>query len=155
MIGLVCFKWWYQKFIDLIFCILLMIIVYLATWVSGKLWIVCYSIFSGVRSDVAQYCRSCHVCQIIGKPNQSIPVAPLHPIPAIAEPFEQVLIDCVGPLLRTKSGNQYILTIICAATRLPEVVQSLRKVTAPAISRALVKFFSVWVSKSCTVGSRV
>ncbi len=28
----------------------------------------------GVRSDVAQYCRSYHVCQIIGKPNQSIPV---------------------------------------------------------------------------------
>ncbi len=97
----------------------------------------------GVRSDVAQYCRSCHVCQIIGKPNQSIPVAPLHPIPAIGEPFEQILIDCVGPLPRTKSGNQYLLTIMCAATRFPEAVP-LRKVTAPAISRALVRFFTVF-----------
>ncbi len=28
---------------------------------------------------MAQYCRSCHVCQIISKPNQSIPVAPCIP----------------------------------------------------------------------------
>ncbi len=108
----------------------------------------------GVRSDVAQYCRSCHVCQIIGKPNQSIPVAPLHPIPAIGEPFEQILIDCVGPLPRTKSGNQYLLTIMCAATRFPEAVP-LRKVTAPAISRALVRFFTVFGLPRVIVGSRV
>ncbi len=97
----------------------------------------------GVRSDMAQYCRSCHVCQIISKPNQSIPVAPLHPIPAIGEPFEQVLFDCVGPLPRTKSGNQYLITIMCAATRFPEAVP-LRKVTVPAISRALFTFFTVF-----------
>uniref|UniRef100_A0A9J8CV35 Gypsy retrotransposon integrase-like protein 1 n=1 Tax=Cyprinus carpio carpio TaxID=630221 RepID=A0A9J8CV35_CYPCA len=97
----------------------------------------------GVRSDVAQYCRSCHVCQVVGKPNQSIPAAPLHPIPAIGEPFEHVLIDCVGPLPRTKSGNQYLLTIMCATTRFPEAVP-LRKITAPAISKALIKFFTVF-----------
>lgn len=61
----------------------------------------------GVRNDIAQYCRTCHVCQTVGKPNQKIPPAPLHPIPAVGEPFERILIDCVGPLPRTKSGNQY------------------------------------------------
>ena len=74
---------------------------------------------------------------------QSIPAAPLHPIPAIGEPFEHVLIDCVGPLPRTKSGNQYLLTIMCAATIFPEAVP-LHKVTAPAISKALIKFFTVF-----------
>lgn len=97
----------------------------------------------GVKNDVTQYCRTCHVCQMVGKPNQKIPPAPLHPIPAIGEPFERILIDCVGPLPRTKSGNQYLLTIMCTATRYPEAIP-LRKITASAVSKALIKFFTVF-----------
>ena len=52
----------------------------------------------GLKRDVAGYCKSCHVCQVSGKPNQAIPTAPLQPIPAIGDPFEHVIIDCVGPL---------------------------------------------------------
>ena len=40
------------------------------------------------------------------KPNETIPVAPLKPIPACREPFTEIIIDCVGPLPKTKSGNQ-------------------------------------------------
>ena len=36
----------------------------------------------GLKRDVVQFCKSCHVCQVIGKPNQTIPPAPLYPIPA-------------------------------------------------------------------------
>ncbi|XP_027128228.1 uncharacterized protein LOC109142602 [Larimichthys crocea] len=97
----------------------------------------------GVKNDVAQHCKTCHVCQIVGKPNQKIPPAPLHPIPAIGEPFEHILIDCVGPLPRTKSGNQYLLTIMCMATRYPEAIP-LRRITASAVSKALIKFFTVF-----------
>ena len=77
------------------------------------------------------------------KPNQKIPSAPLPPIPAIGEPFERILIDCVGPLPRTKSGNRYLLTIMCTATRFPEAIP-LRRITASAISKALIKFFTVF-----------
>ncbi len=63
-----------------------------------------------MKSDVAKFCKSCHVCQIAGKPNQVVPPAPLKPIPVLGEPFEQILIDCVGPLPKTKSGNSYLLT---------------------------------------------
>ena len=97
----------------------------------------------GVKSDVSEHCRTCHVCQTIGKPNQKIPPAPLHPIPAIGEPFERILIDCVGPLPRTKSGNQYLLTIMCTATWFPEGIP-LCRITASAISKALIKFFTVF-----------
>ncbi len=93
--------------------------------------------------DVAHYCRTCHTCQIVGKLNQSILPAPLTPIPAIGEPFEHVMVDCVGPLPKTKSGNQFLLTIMCVATRFPEAIP-LRKITAPVISKALVKFFSTF-----------
>ena len=95
----------------------------------------------GVRRDVAEFCRSCHPCQLAGKPNQIIPPAPLHPIPAVGQPFERVIIDCVGPLPRSKSGYQYLLTVMCTSTRYPEAIP-LRKITTKAIVRALLRFFS-------------
>ena len=96
----------------------------------------------GLKSSVAQFCKSCHVCQLVGKPNQVVPPAPLHPIPVIGEPFEHVIVDCVGPLPKTKSGNQFLLTIMCAATQFPEAVP-LRNITAKAV-KALTKFYSTF-----------
>ncbi len=80
-----------------------------------------------LKSDVTKYCRTCRTCQFSGKPNQVIPRAPLVPIPVMGEPFERVIIDCVGPLPKTRTGNQYLLTIMCAATRFPEAIP-LRKI---------------------------
>ena len=51
--------------------------------------------------DVSEFCKSCHVYQMVGKPNQVIPPAPLQPIPAFEEPFSRVLVDCVGRLPMT------------------------------------------------------
>ncbi len=65
------------------------------------------------------------------------------PIPVLGEPFERVIVDCVGPLPKTKGGNQYLLTMMCAATCFPEAIP-LRKITAPVIIKALVKFFSLF-----------
>ena len=97
----------------------------------------------GMKSDVAKFCQSCHTCQLVGKPNQVIPPAPLYPIPVIGEPFERVVVDCVGPLPKTASGNQYLLTIMCAATRFPEAIP-LRSITAKAVVKALHKFFAIF-----------
>lgn len=96
-----------------------------------------------LKGDIAKYCQSCHACQIAGKPNQVIPPAPLQPIPVMGEPFERILIDCVGPLPRTKSGHVFLLTFMCATTRYPESVP-LRFLKAPAIVKALVKFCSTF-----------
>ncbi|CAM4523472.1 unnamed protein product [Leuciscus chuanchicus] len=81
-------------------------------------------------------------CQIVGKPNQVVPPAPLHPIPAVGEPFEHVIVDCIGPLPRTKLGNQFLLTVMCVSTRFPEAVP-LRNITAPAVTKSLIKFFGL------------
>ena len=70
----------------------------------------------GLKADVSNYCRSCHTCPVVGKSNLVIPKAGLQPIPAIDEPFSRIIIDCVGPLPKTKSGNEYLLTIMCAST---------------------------------------
>ncbi|KAL2103146.1 hypothetical protein ACEWY4_000014 [Coilia grayii] len=86
-----------------------------------------YFFWPGIKKDVVHYCRTCHVCQITGKPNQVVPPAPLQPIPVASEPFENVILDCVGPLPRTKSGNQYLLTIMCSFSRFPEALFGLPK----------------------------
>ena len=95
-----------------------------------------------LRKDVVEFCRSCHTCQVVGKPNQTLPKAPLQHIPALEEPFSRVIIDCVGPLPKTKSGNQYLLTVMCASTRFPEATP-LRNISAKTIVKALIKFFTL------------
>ncbi|XP_071954190.1 uncharacterized protein [Antedon mediterranea] len=95
-----------------------------------------------LKKEVSRYCRLCHICQVVGKPNKKIPVAPLKPIPAFGEPFSKVMIDCVGPLPKTKSGNQYLLTIMCCSTRFPEAVP-LRNINAATVVKALIKFFTL------------
>ncbi len=93
----------------------------------------------GMKASVTQYCRSCHACQIAGKPNQVVPPAPLKPVPVMSEPFEKLVIDCVGPLPRTKSGHSYLLTLMCSATRFLEAIP-LRTLKTPAIVKAIIKF---------------
>ena len=95
----------------------------------------------GPKSDVSKYCKTCHTCQMVGKPNQTIPKAQLQPIPAFDEPFSRILIDCVGPLPRTKSGNEYLLTIMCTSTRFPEAIP-LRNIKTKSIVKALINFFT-------------
>lgn len=96
-----------------------------------------------MKRDIAQYIKSCHVCQLTGKPNQAVKPAPLHPIPVLHEPFEYLLIDCVGPLPVSKSGCKFLLTVMCQTTRYPAAFP-LRTITAKAVVKALSQFVSVF-----------
>ena len=94
-----------------------------------------------LHQDVVEFCKTCHTCQMVGKPQPSIKPAPMIPIPAFDEPFTRVLVDCVGPLPRTKTGHQYLLTIMDLSTRFPEAIP-LRKITAKVVVEALMQFFT-------------
>ena len=94
-----------------------------------------------IKTDVKRYCKTCTVCQMAGKPNQKPPKAPLKPIPAFNEPFSHLILDCVGPLPRTKSGKQYLLTIMCSSTRFPEAIP-LSSIKTTAICNAMNTYFS-------------
>ena len=61
-----------------------------------------YFFWPRLKRDVSAYIKSCHTCQLTSKPNQSLKPAPLCPIPAISQPFEHLIIDCVGPLPPSK-----------------------------------------------------
>ena len=68
-----------------------------------------YFYWPQLRKDAVNFCRSCHECQVVGKPNQNVPKAPLNPIPVMEEPFAKVIIDCVGPLPKTRKGQEFCL----------------------------------------------
>ena len=55
-----------------------------------------------VRRDVAEDCRHYNTCQVIGKPNQAIRVAPLRHVPKFEESFSKIIVECVGLLPKTK-----------------------------------------------------
>lgn len=95
-----------------------------------------------MHKDVVSYCRSCHAFQVVGKPNHAIPVAPLRPLPVMEEPFSRVMIDCVGPLPKTKKGNEYLLIIIDVSTRFPEVFPIKSIKTKVIVEALLLHFFS-------------
>jgi len=50
-----------------------------------------------ISGDTKSFCRSCDVCQRLGKDKKPVP-APLQSMPLVSEPFAQVSIDIIGPL---------------------------------------------------------
>ncbi|CAJ0964114.1 unnamed protein product [Ranitomeya imitator] len=92
-------------------------------------------------TDIANYCRSCVVCQRAGK-SGNIQKAPLIPLPVIDEPFQRVAVDIIGPLaIPSSSGKKYILTVVDYATRYPEAA-ALSSIRADKVADALLTVFS-------------
>ncbi len=102
-----------------------------------------YFFWPRLKRDISAYIKKCHTCQITSKPNQNLKPVPLKPIPANCEPFEHVVVDCVGPLPCSKSGSKYLLTVMCLATRFPSAYP-LRTITSRSIVRALSQFMSIF-----------
>lgn len=102
-----------------------------------------YFFWPGVKRDVSAYVRTCDTCQLTGKPNVVLKPAPLRPIAPTCFPFEHLIIDCVGPMPRSKSGSEYLLTVMCQATRYP-AAYPLRSITSRAVVKALSQFISVF-----------
>ena len=96
-----------------------------------------------VKEDVAAYIKTGHVCQLMGKPNQSVKSSPLQLIMVVNEPFEHSIVDCVGPLPSSKSGCKYLLTVMCQNTRYP-AAYPLRAISTKAVVKALSQFIPVF-----------
>ncbi|XP_068205168.1 uncharacterized protein [Palaemon carinicauda] len=92
---------------------------------------------------VAEYCRSCHSCQVISKKDPNHRKAPLQPIPVVEEPFSKIIMDIVGPLPKTKKGHTHLLMVMCVSTRFPEAYL-LRAAMSQNVSRALVQFVTTF-----------
>lgn len=68
----------------------------------------------GLKADVSRHCKVCHTCQVMGKPNQIVPPAPLHPIPA------NHLSECLLTVLDHFHARKLVVSIfsrLCAPQR--------------------------------------
>jgi hypothetical protein len=91
--------------------------------------------------DIKHYVRSCDICQRLGKGGKP-PPAPLQNLPIIAEPFQRIAMDIVGPLpICSESGNRFILTVIDHSTHFPEAIPLVTHEAAD-VAKALVSVFS-------------
>ena len=91
----------------------------------------------GVTKDVAEYCCSCEVCQGMARRGLK---ALLIPMPIIGIPFKQIVVDVIKPLLKSLTGEQYVLVITDYATRYPKAY-AMRSVTASAVAERLIDMF--------------
>ena len=63
-----------------------------------------------MNKDICDYVNSCLACQAY-KPHCYTVKAPLHPLPIIPTPFENITLDLVGPLPKS-NGYDAIFTIV-------------------------------------------
>ena len=99
--------------------------------------------------NVKEYCRTCYMCQKVGKPGQHPAPALLQPAPAIGQVFDHIIVDCVGSMTKTKRGDEYLLAIIDKATRFREAIP-LRNIKTPTIVKALTNY-KIWSTNDFTV----
>lgn len=60
-------------------------------------WLLRHFSWPHLKKDVSAYIRSCHWCQLIGKPDQKLKPVPLRAIPAISQPSDQRLCAPFAP----------------------------------------------------------
>ena len=63
------------------------------------------------------------------------------PMPIIGEPFDQIAMDIVGLLPKSKRGNRYLLVVVDYATCYPKVFP-LRTFTDDTVAEKLVEVFA-------------
>jgi len=68
---------------------------------------------------VRKFCECCQICQTYNRRNFRTP-GPLCPISPPVEPFFRIGVDYIGPFPKSKSGNKYVLTLVCHSTRYVE-----------------------------------
>lgn len=85
---------------------------------------------------VERYVASCVRCQL-NKPSNQRPAGELMPLPIPARPWQQISIDFVGPLPRTKSGKDGIAVMVCRFSKMKHTTAVDMKMGAPAAVRVV------------------
>ena len=91
-----------------------------------------------MMTEIGQYVRSCHICQMN---SNKLPKLPIEQADIINKPLDKIAIDIVGPLTMTESKHRYILTAVDTATRWPEAIP-LRDIRTTDVAEALFGMFS-------------
>ncbi|MCO5588517.1 hypothetical protein L7F22_042474 [Adiantum nelumboides] len=93
-------------------------------------------VWPSLHRDVQHWCKACKACQQAG--DRKLSYGPRFPIFAYG-PFEKWGIDAIGPLPRTSTGKQYILTATDYMTRWAEAA-SVARITTADVSKFVLDY---------------
>ncbi len=96
-----------------------------------------------MAADIANFIKSCHTCQMTNDPFQHhTRLAPFKPLDTPDRPNQRVHADLFGPLLKTASGNTWILVVTDAFTKFTRAI-ALPNKEAKTVASAI---FNAWIS---------
>ena len=110
----------------------------------------------GLKEDVVRYLRSCKTCAQVKSSSQA-KSGLMGQGKNVSYPFQMLAIDFLGPLPRSRAGNQYILVVTDCFTKFV-FLKALSKATAKAVCKFLEEevflIFGVPQSIVCDNGSQ-
>ena len=87
----------------------------------------------GMDATIQQYVTTCDACQR-NKPSQQSPMGLLKPLPIPDRPWQQVSMDLITALPRSKLGNDAIVVFVDKLTKMVHYVATTTNVTAPKLA---------------------
>lgn len=87
----------------------------------------------GMDADVLQYVRSCDACQR-NKPSQQSPLGLLQSLPIPSHPWQQVSMDLITQLPKSRRGHDAIVVFVDKLTKQIHLAATTTSVTAPQLA---------------------
>jgi hypothetical protein len=92
----------------------------------------------GMDETVRRYVTSCDACQR-NKPSQQAPMGAMMPLPIPTRPWQQVSMDLITQLPRSRSGNDAIVVFVDKLTKMVHYVATTTTVTAPQLATLFMR----------------
>jgi hypothetical protein len=89
--------------------------------------------WSGMDADISKFVTSCDACQR-NKPSQQSKMGKLMPLPVPTYPWQQVSVDLITALPRSRSGHDAIVVFVCKLTKMVHFAATTTNVTAPQLA---------------------
>jgi len=92
----------------------------------------------GMPDDIARYVTTCDACQR-NKPSTQAPMGPMQPLPIPTRPWQQVSMDLITQLPRTRSGNDAIVVFVDKLTKMVHYAATTTTVSAPQLASIFMR----------------
>ena len=92
----------------------------------------------GMDEFIRQYVTSCDACQR-NKPSQQAKMGQLQPLPIPTRPWQQVSMDLITQLPRSRAGNDAIVVFVDKLTKMVHYVATTTNVTAPKLATLFMR----------------
>jgi hypothetical protein len=89
-------------------------------------------------SEIQKYVVSCDLCQR-NKPSQRSKIGLLKPLPIPEYPWQQISMDLITQLPRSKLGNDAIVVFVDKLTKMVHYIPTTTNVTAPKLAKIVLK----------------